>query len=153
MSSAFSFKTDTPDAVLHVDRGTPNRSQPCGPSIWPVDVSLICDIETTWSRSYSIDKRRRQSPMHVAQPCLLRRGCLAFQIALPAHCHRPCDLIFAAPEHHPGMSCICCHTMGLGYRILMCSLRRGGLRPNPCTAKDSSFNGERGCRVRLPLYR
>lgn len=55
VSSAFSFKSDAPDAVLHLDKDTPNRAQPCGPPIWPIDVSLILQYRGTmeWSLEWA----------------------------------------------------------------------------------------------------
>lgn len=41
----------------------PNRAQPCGPSIWFLDVSLICDIDLTW-RCSSFGLHSQASDVH-----------------------------------------------------------------------------------------
>jgi hypothetical protein len=83
--SAFSFESNNPDAVLHVDTGTPNRALRCGPSAWSIDVSLTY-IKWTWSRSCfglqltSVGGRTTHGAQnHVFSTA----GCLASQIATP----------------------------------------------------------------------
>ena len=88
-----------PAAVLQGDKGTPNRAQPCGPSICLLDVSLILryrvDMESflLWA---AMQKRQRECPAHRAsEPCSLHRGMSCISNCVPSS-RRP--TVIALPE-------------------------------------------------------